>query len=141
VASEMRHLSATSARLLACHASPRTMSLTSPVAISSQTSLLSRPPLLTIQPTLQRPFGVQVSRAACKGSGSAKQPGLPTQTRASAFAIAAAIISSVNSTSATALPTNSGAKRPDPDLRRHQPDQRPRERFVERSGIERLLLR
>jgi hypothetical protein len=40
-----------------------------------------------------------------------------------------------------ALPTNSGAKRPDPDLRRHQPDQTPRERFLERSAIERLLLR
>jgi hypothetical protein len=38
------------------------MSLTSPVLTSSQTSHDSRPPLLATLPTLQRPFGVQVSR-------------------------------------------------------------------------------
>src|SRR5687768_13029559 len=73
------------------------MSVTSPVRTSSQTSKLSRPPLLTIQPTLQRPFGAQVSRASCNRSGNAKQRSEPTQTRASAFAIAAAISASVSS--------------------------------------------
>lgn len=80
------------------------MSLTSPVLTSSHTSPLSWPPSLTTQPTLQRPFAVQVSRAAYNGSGSAKQRGLPTQIRASALAIAAAIMSSVSSGSVTTSP-------------------------------------
>jgi hypothetical protein len=62
-------------------------SFTNRVATSSQTSKLSRPPRLTIQPTLQRPFGVQLWRASSSRSGKAKQRPEPTQTRASAFAI------------------------------------------------------
>jgi site-specific DNA recombinase len=66
-------------------------SFTNRVATSSQTSKLSRPPRLTIQPTLQRPFGVQLWRASSSRSGKAKQRPEPTQTRASAFAIYARV--------------------------------------------------
>jgi hypothetical protein len=67
------------------------ISFTKPVATSSQTSKLSRPPRLTIQPTLQRPFGVQLWRASSSRSGKAKQRPEPTQTRASALAIYARV--------------------------------------------------
>jgi hypothetical protein len=79
------------------HASTRAISLTKPVLTSSHTFQLSRPPLLTIQPTLHRPFGVQVFLASTTGYGKAKQRSEPTQTRASALAIAAVIIASVSS--------------------------------------------
>jgi hypothetical protein len=85
--------------------------------------------------------GAQVSWASWSRSGTAKQRFEPPQTRASALAMAAAIISSVNWTSAMPLLTKSDAKRPDPDLRRHQPDQTPGERFLERAAIIRPLLR
>jgi hypothetical protein len=39
-----------------------------------------------------------------------------------------------------ALLTKADANRPDPDLRRHQPDQTPGERFLERAAIKRPLL-
>ena len=78
------------------------MSLTGPVATSSHRSKLSRPPLLTIHPTLQRPFGVQLARASSSRSGNASQRSLLRQTRASAFAIAAVIMSSVSSASGIA---------------------------------------
>jgi hypothetical protein len=103
--------------LAPAQASACRMSFTSPVATSSQTSKLSRPPRLTIHPTLQRPFGVQVSRAACTGSGSAKQRGLPTQTRASALAIAAVISSSVSSGSVTVLTADQAPQSIDQGLR------------------------
>jgi hypothetical protein len=96
---------------------------------------------LRVPPTLQCPFGVQVRRASWSRSGNAKHRSEPTQTRASALAMAAAIISSVSSTSAMPLLTKADAKRPDPDLRRHQPDQTPGERFLERAAIKRPLLR
>jgi hypothetical protein len=120
-------------------------SLTSPVLTSSPTSKLSRSTLLTIQPTLHHPFGVQVPWACWSRSGTAKQRSETTQTRASALAMAAAmaaaIISSVSSTSAMPLLTKADAKWPDPDLRRHQPDQTPGERFLARAAIKRPLLR
>ena len=84
------------------------MSFTSPVHTSSHTPKLSRPPLLTmtrrVPPTVQRPCGVQLARASWSRWDNAKQRALPTQTRASAFAIAAVIMSSVSATSATSLP-------------------------------------
>jgi hypothetical protein len=54
--------------------------------------------------------------------------------------MAAAIISSVSSTSAMPLLTKADAKWPDPDFRCHQPDQTPGERFLARAARERLLL-
>lgn len=57
-------------------------------------------------PAEQRPFDVQDWRSSCSRSGHAKQRSLPTQTRASAFAIAAAIITSVRSTALTSLPAD-----------------------------------
>ena len=53
------------------HDSACRMILTSPELTSSQTSQLSRPPRLTTQPTLQRPLGVQVSRASSSRWGKA----------------------------------------------------------------------
>jgi hypothetical protein len=117
------------------------MSFPSPVATSSQTLKLSRPPRLTILPTLQRPLGVLVWWASSSRSGTAKQRSEPTQARRSALAIAAVITSSVNSTSAMALPTNSDAKRLDADLRCHQPDQTPGQPFIERPAVELLPFR
>jgi hypothetical protein len=73
---------------------------TRPVLTSSHTSKVSRPPWATTQPTLHRPFAVQLSRTVYNGSRSTKQRGLPTQTRASALPMAAAIIASVSSVSA-----------------------------------------
>ena len=84
------------------------MGLTIPVRTSSYTSQLSRPPLLTmtlrVPPTLHHPFGMQDWRASSSRSGNGLQRALPTQTRASAFAIAAAIIFAVSLTADMALP-------------------------------------
>ena len=52
-------------------------------------------PARTIQPTLHRPFAVQVGRASCSRFGNAEQQSLPAQTRALAFAIAAAADASI----------------------------------------------